>query len=147
MSTTRTPRSADKIRSLNDNKAQWPILKAFSKHLQWPIEGELQWIDDKSFKHILTAGFIKYMKSLGPEEAWMVARYEVQTLAAGFDLHSHNCYDQRGTVMMGYKTREFDEKLWPYWMEFLNAAATNCGVKVPVSKKQAAQYENKNNES
>ena len=31
-------------RNLEQNAAQWPILQAFADQLQWPINGNLEWM-------------------------------------------------------------------------------------------------------
>jgi hypothetical protein len=101
-------------RTLQNNRQQWPILTAFANQLQWPINGAMQYISAEDWKAILTA-------------AW---RQESARVAMGFD---------GGVVMLGHRTREFSKDEWPEWMEFLNWAAAEKGVKVPVSKKRAEE--------
>jgi hypothetical protein len=101
-------------RNLQNNRAQWPILAAFAKQLSWPINGAMQYISAEDWKAILTA-------------AW---RQESARVAMGFG---------GGVVMLGHRTREFTKEEWPEWMEFLNWAAAEKGVKVPVSKKYAEE--------
>jgi hypothetical protein len=100
-------------RTLSHNRQQWPILSAFAKQLRWPINGAMQYISAEDWKDILTAAY----------------RQESARVAMGFD---------GGVVMLGHRTREFSKEEWPEWMEFLNWAAAEKGVKVPVSKRQAA---------
>jgi hypothetical protein len=100
-------------RTLQNNRCQWPILAAFANQLSWPINGAMQYISAEDWKAILTA-------------AW---RQESARVAMGFD---------GGVVMLGHRTREFTKEEWPEWIAFLNWAAAEKGVKVPVSKRQAA---------
>lgn len=102
-------------RTLSHNRQQWPILSAFAKQLQWPINGAMQFISDEDYKDILTAAY----------------RQEMTRIAQGFD--------GKGVVMLGHRTREFTAEEWPEWMAFLNWAAAEKGVKVPVSKRRAEE--------
>jgi hypothetical protein len=43
-------------RSLEANAAMWPILDAFAKQKQWPVNGKLEWISSEEYKDILTQG-------------------------------------------------------------------------------------------
>lgn len=102
-------------RALSQNRQQWQILAAFAKQLRWPINGAMQYISAEDWKEILTA-------------AW---RQESARVAQGFD--------GKGVVMLGHRTREFTAEEWPEWMAFLNWAAAEKGVKVPVSKRRAEE--------
>jgi hypothetical protein len=102
-------------RTLQNNRCQWPILSAFAKQLRWPINGTMQYISDEDYKDILTAAY----------------RQEMTRIAQGFD--------GKSVVMLGHRTREFTKEEWPEWMEFLNWAAAEKGVKVQVSKRQAEE--------
>jgi hypothetical protein len=102
-------------RTLAQNRCQWPILSAFAKQLRWPINGAMQFISDEDYKDILTAAY----------------RQEMTRIAQGFD--------GKSVVMLGHRTREFTAEEWPNWMAFLNWAAAEKGVKVPVSKKRAEE--------
>jgi hypothetical protein len=101
-------------RTLQNNRQQWPILTAFAKQLQWPINGAMQYMSADDWKDVLTAAY----------------RQEMTRVAQGFD---------GGVVMLGHRTREFTAEEWPDWMAFLNWAAAEKGVKVPVSKKRAEE--------
>jgi hypothetical protein len=46
-------------------------------------------------------------------------------------------FDMNGVVMLGKKTREFKKDEWGEWMAFLEWAAAEKGVKIPVSKHYA----------
>ena len=93
----------DATRSLEQNAAQWPILQAFAKQKQWPVNGVLEWITDEEYKDILTAAF--YQESV--------------RLAAGLD---------GGVVMLGRRTSKFKKKEFGDWLEFLHAAAVRFGI-------------------
>jgi hypothetical protein len=101
-------------RTLQNNRQQWPILAAFEKQLRWPINGAMQFISAEDWKDILTAAY----------------RQEMTRIAQGFD---------GGVVMLGHRTREFTKEEWPEWIAFLNWAAAEKGVKVPVSKRYAEE--------
>lgn len=111
-------------RTLDQNSAQWPILNAIAAQRKWPVDGELMFLDGESWKDILTAAY----------------RKEVPIVAKAFSLNTTNNYDT-GSVMIGQRTRKFKRGEFNEWLEFLNAAAVQLGVKVPMSKKQAAIYE------
>jgi len=111
-------------RTIDQNKAQWPILSSISAQRKWPIDGEMMLIDPDSWKDILTAAY----------------RKEVPRVAKAFSLGTQNNYDA-GSVMIGQRTSKFKRGEFPEWLEYLNAAAAELGVKVPMSKKQAAMYE------
>lgn len=92
-------------RSLDQNAAQWPILKAFSQQLKWPVNGELVWMTDEEWKDVLTAAFHK----------------ERTRLAQGLD---------GGVVMLGQRTRKYSKAQFSEWLEFLNATAVIRGVRI-----------------
>lgn len=122
--------TSEHLRTTADNRQQWPILIAFSRQKQWPIHGEYRYIDEHSWKHILTAAFFKEIQNHNPP-----------MIAAGFGINMPDNIDPAANVMLGYHTSEFKKDLWPKWIAFLNAAAAECDVKVPVSKRQAERYE------
>jgi hypothetical protein len=92
-------------RSLEQNAAQWPILEAFAKQLQWPVNGMLQQITAEDWKDILTAAF----------------RQAQPRVAQGLD---------GGMVLLGQRTREFGKREFSDWLEFLNATAADRGVEL-----------------
>lgn len=92
-------------RSLDQNAAQWPILDAFSKQLQWPINGRMEWMQPEEWKDVLTAAF----------------RQEKARLAMGLD---------GGVVMLGTRTSKMDKRTFSEWLEFLHATAIDRGIKV-----------------
>jgi hypothetical protein len=46
-----------------------------------------------------------------------------------------------GVVMLGHRTREFKKAEWSEWMSFLEWAAAEKGVKIPINKNEQARYE------
>lgn len=92
-------------RSLEQNAAQWPILDAFSKQRQWPVNGEMVWMEPEEWKDVLTAAF----------------KGEAVRLAMG--LHG-------GVVMLGQRTSKFGKGKFSEWLEFLHATAAARGVVV-----------------
>ena len=92
-------------RSLDANAAMWPILDAFSKQLQWPINGVMTTITDEDWKDILTCAF----------------RNESPRVASGLN---------GGMVLLGQRTSKFSKKEFSEWMEFLWSVAADRGVKV-----------------
>lgn len=115
----------EKLRTIEQNRQQWPILSAFAKQKEWPINGVYQLIDEDSWKDVLTAAY----------------KGEVPKVAAAFMLNVPNNINPYGTVMIGQRTSKFTDEKWRDWMAFLNAAAAECGIKIPMSKSQAAKYE------
>lgn len=106
---------SEPTRSLDQNAAQWPILEAFSKQLQWPVNGFLSWLSAEEWKDILTAAFER----------------ENVRLAMAFD--------GPGVVMLGQRTSKYGKKKFSDWLEFLHAAAALKGVVVyPEPQKETA---------
>ena len=94
---------AEPTRSLDANAAQWPILEAFSRQLQWPVNGRMETLTAEEWKDVLTAGF----------------RRENVRVAMGLD---------GGVVMLGARTSTFSKSKFSDWLEFLNATAANRGI-------------------
>jgi hypothetical protein len=92
-------------RTLEQNAAQWPILDAFAKQLQWPVNGQMVWMTDEEWKDVLTAAFER----------------ETVRVAMGLD---------GGMVMLGLRTSKFPKGKFSDWLEFLNATAAARGVDV-----------------
>ena len=92
-------------RNLAQNAAQWPILDAFAKQLQWPVNGQMVYMIDEEWKDVLTAGF----------------KRETVRLAMGLD---------GGTVMLGQRTSEMTKPVFSEWLDFLNATAAIRGVRL-----------------
>ncbi len=92
-------------RNTAQNAAQWPILEAFSKQLEWPVNGRMVKMSADDWKNVLTAAF----------------RKEQARLAMGLD---------GGVVMLGSRTRDFTKSEFSEWLEFLHATAVDRGVVV-----------------
>ncbi len=92
-------------RTLEQNAAQWPILEAFAKQRQWPVNGELVWMDGDEWKDVLTSAY----------------KEETVRLAAGW---------RGGVVMLGKRTSKFGKNEFSEWLEFLNAAAVEFSVEI-----------------
>jgi hypothetical protein len=90
-------------RSVDQNAAQWPILDAFSKQLQWPVNGHMVTMTADEWKDVLTSGF----------------KREQVRLAMGLD---------GGVVMLGKRTSKFTKAEFSEWLDFLNATAAQRGV-------------------
>jgi hypothetical protein len=94
-------------RNNGQNAAQWPILQAWAKQKQWPINGTLCWLTDEEWKDILTAAF----------EGETAPR-----ISPGFE---------GGMVMLGRRTSRFGKKRFSEWLDWLNAASHHAGIKIP----------------
>ncbi len=92
-------------RNLEQNSAQWPILEAFSKQLQWPVNGNMVYMTAEEWKDVLTAAF----------------RNETARLAMGLD---------GGVVMLGMRTSKMTKREFSEWLEFLHAVAAQRGVDI-----------------
>lgn len=90
-------------RTLAQNAGQWPILEAFSKQIQWPVNGQMVYMTPEEWKDVLTAAF----------------KDERVRLAQGL---------YGGVVMLGQRTSEFKKKKFSEWLEFLHAVAVERGV-------------------
>jgi hypothetical protein len=92
-----------RTRSLEQNRAQWPILMAFSEQLEWPVNGRMVKMEPEEWKDVLSAAF----------------KSQVTRLAMGLD---------GGVVMLGQRTSEFRHDEFSDWLEFLKATAADRGV-------------------
>ena len=92
-------------RTLDMNAAQWPILEAFSKQLEWPINGVMSKMDADDWKTVLSAAF----------------KRETVQVAMGLD---------GGMVMLGMRTSKMGKKQFSEWLTFLNATAALRGVEI-----------------
>jgi hypothetical protein len=99
-------------RTLEQNAAQWPYLEAFSKQLQWPVNGAMCWLTPEEFKDVLTAAF----------------QGETVRLAMGMN---------GGVVMLGLRTSKMGKKRFSEWLEFLKATAALRGVAVYADELEA----------
>jgi hypothetical protein len=90
---------------MDQNAAMWPILDAFAKQLEWPVNGCMSKLTSEEWKTILTAAF----------------RQEVPRVAMALN---------GGMVMLGHKTGEFGKREFSEWLDFLHATAVERGVEV-----------------
>lgn len=108
---------SDPTRTLEQNSAQWPILEAFSKQLQWPVNGQMVYMTPEDWKDTLTAAF---------------QREEVRLAMA---------FDGPGVVMLGQRTSQFGKQKFSNWLEFLHAAAAHKGVVVYADEVEPKEHE------
>lgn len=94
-------------RSQAQNRLMWPLLECFHKQLQWPVNGQMVWMEPEEWKDVLTAGF----------------HGETVRLAMGLN---------GGVVMLGRRTSKFTKAQFSEWIEFLYATAAARGVRLPV---------------
>lgn len=92
-------------RSSDQNAAQWPILEAFSKQLQWPVNGQMVYMTAEDWKTVLSAAF----------------RKERVRVAMGIE---------GGVVMLGLRTSKMDKAEFSEWLDFLKATAALRGVEL-----------------
>jgi len=92
-------------RTTDQNAAQWPILRAFSEQLKWPVNGQLTMLSEEEWKDILTAAFLR----------------ESVRIAAGLE---------GGVVMLGQKTSRMPKDLFSEWIDFLRATAIQRNVDI-----------------
>lgn len=104
------------LRTLEQNKQQWPYLQAFADQIPWDVNGRMVIVSEEDWKDILTSAY----------------RNEVPRVAAGFN--------GSPPVMLGQRTSKFTRRQWPEWMEFLRFAAAERGVKVPLPKSMEGAY-------
>ena len=89
---------SEPTRSLDQNAAMWPILQAFADQLQWPVNGEMVWMEPDDWKAVLSAAF----------------KRESVRVAMGMD---------GGMVMLGSRTSKFSVREMSEFLEFLHATA------------------------
>ena len=51
-----TPASAPPRRNLDQNALMWALLSSIASQVQWPVDGEMQWLTTNDWKVLLTAG-------------------------------------------------------------------------------------------
>ena len=92
-------------RNLEQNAAMWPILDAFSKQIQWPVNGMMVKMSADEWKDVLSAAFDR----------------ESLRVAMGLD---------GGMVMLGRRTSLMGKAKFSEFLEFLHATAALRGVLV-----------------
>jgi hypothetical protein len=94
---------SEPTRNLSQNAFLWLILTAFSKQLQWPVNGKFTALSPDEWKHILSAAF----------------RKENARLAMGLD---------GGVVMLGMQTSKMSKAQFAEFLEFVQSVAVDRGV-------------------
>jgi len=95
--------ASDPTRSLAQNAAMHPILRAWSRQIRHPVNGAMVLVSEADWKNIMTASF----------------RNETQRISQGLD---------GGVVLLGASTREFKMGEFSEFLEFLHAASAQRGV-------------------
>jgi hypothetical protein len=96
----------EQSRNTDQNAAMWPILEAFARQLEWPVNGRMSKLDAEAWKDILTAAF---------------ERESVRLAMA---------LDGSGVVMLGRRTSQYGKRKFSEFLEFLHATAADRGVTV-----------------
>ena len=97
-------------RSLEQNAALWPILEAFSRQLEWPVNGAMVKLDPEDWKHVLCAAL----------------RHETR-IAQGL---------QGGMVVLGSRTSRMSKREFSELLEFAQAMAIERGVSLKQRKER-----------
>lgn len=50
------------LRSDEQNRRMWAMLADLSKQLQWPVDGEMQWLSKEDWKVIISAGINRHQR-------------------------------------------------------------------------------------
>jgi hypothetical protein len=99
-------------RTLDQNAAQWPILEAFARQLEWPVNGRMEKLSREEWKDLLTAAF----------------RQETTRIAMGLN---------GGVVLLGMRTSQMSKAKFSEWLDFLHHVATERGVQIePPSQRE-----------
>jgi hypothetical protein len=107
--------ACEERRNNAQNAAQWPILDAWAKQKQWPINGAMCWLTAEDWKDILTATFEGETRPrISPS------------------------FDGSGMVMLGRRTSRYGKKRFSEWLDWLNAASYHAGIKIPASPRERA---------
>jgi hypothetical protein len=94
---------SEPTRNLEQNSLLWVILTAFSRQIEWPVNGKFVRLTPDEWKDILSAGY----------------RRESARLAMGLD---------GGVVMLGMRTSQMGKREFAEFIEFLQAVAADRGV-------------------
>lgn len=90
------------VRTLDQNARMWAMLTDLSKQLQWPVDGELVWLDKEDWKHIISAGLTRH-----------------QRIAKGID---------GGFVILGQSTRKMKKADFADMIELMFAFGAEHGI-------------------
>ena len=94
---------SEPTRNLEQNDAQFRILRAFSNQIQWPVNGRMESLTPEEWKDLLTAAF----------------RQQQPRIAQGID---------GGMVLLGQRTSKFSVREFSDYLEFLHSVAADRGV-------------------
>lgn len=92
-------------RNLDQNALLWVLLEAFSRQLQWPVNGAMQTLTAEEWKDVLSAAF----------------RRESVRVAMGLD---------GGMVMLGLRTSKMGKREFAEFIEFIQSVAADRGVEL-----------------
>lgn len=56
------PERIARPRSTEQNARMWAMLTDLSKQLQWPVDGEMQWLSKEDWKVIISAGLKRHQR-------------------------------------------------------------------------------------
>ena len=93
-------------RSAAQNRLMWPLLTAFSKQLDWPVNGQMVKMSPDEWKDVLTAA------------------HQGETVRLAMGLNG-------GVVMLGQRTSTFSKNKFSEFIEFLYATGALRGVNMP----------------
>lgn len=99
---------SEPTRNLEQNAAQWPILQCIAEQLQWPVNGQMEWLTPDEFKDILTAAY----------------KGDAIRLAQGVS---------GGVVMLGARTSKMSKKEFSDWLEFLHWFCADKNIEVRIA--------------
>lgn len=94
---------AQPTRNSEQNALMWVLLTAFSKQLQWPVNGQMVKLSPEEWKDVLSAAF----------------KRETQRVAMGID---------GGMVILGMRTSQMGKRQFAEFIEFIQAVAADRGV-------------------
>lgn len=92
-------------RNLEQNSILWVYLDAFSKQLEWPVNGKMTKMAPEDWKDVLSAAY----------------RKESARVAMGVD---------GGVVMLGARTSQMGKREFSEFLDFLCAVAADRGVEL-----------------
>jgi len=92
-------------RNLEQNALLWTLLEAFSKQLEWPVNGKMCRLTSEEWKDLLTAAY----------------KNEAQRVAIGLN---------GGMVILGMRTSQMGKKQFAEFIEFIYATAAERGVAI-----------------
>ena len=96
---------AEPTRNSEQNSLLWVILTAFSRQLEWPVNGKFVRLTPDEWKSVLSSAY----------------RKESARLAMGLD---------GGVVMLGMRTSQMGKREFAEFIEFLQSVAVDRGVEL-----------------